>query len=109
MFRGRFVPPTSVRAAGAEYREAIDTAEGWLAERCGFCDPRTRAMRPDLYADYEKWCEESGHRYPLRAPALYDRFRARHDLEEITVRGIRGFRGIRLRGAGADVAEDDPF
>jgi len=94
--RGRFDAPDPVRAASREYREELDSVAGWLAESCDTRDPQAVTPRSVLYASYRRWCEATGHRYPLRAAAVYARLRLHPVLREHVREGVRGFRGVRL-------------
>lgn len=96
MDRGRFDPPQSVTDAGAEYREQLDTAAGFIAERC-VLHVNAWVQRPALYKAYRSWCEDSG-RFPTSAVHFYARLRQGFggQIEDRKRQGWPGFAGIGL-------------
>src|SRR5690606_7590842 len=58
-------PPETVKAATREYRQESDLVGQYLAERCEQ-DPRFACRASVIYADFKKWCEESGERVPTQ-------------------------------------------
>ena len=51
--------PEEVKAATAEYKAEMDVLAGFIGERC-VTRQGAWARFADLYAEYEKWCHESG-------------------------------------------------
>lgn len=51
--------PEEVKAATAEYKAEMDVLAGFIEERC-VTGPGAWAKFADLYAEYEKWAQESG-------------------------------------------------
>jgi len=51
--------PESIRQATADYREEMDTVEGFLRERCQH-DTTQKVFHKDLYEDYRFWAEDNG-------------------------------------------------
>jgi putative DNA primase/helicase len=96
MTRGRFELPGSVNAARGNYRERLDSVQGFAAEACVF-DATTFTSRKDLYAAYRTWAQGSG-RFPVSAATFYDRLRRdyKDQLRSSAHVGTRGFLGIRL-------------
>lgn len=97
MARGHFIEPDSVRKAGGEYRERLDTVQGFLAERCCF-DSEVWLPRADLYRAYRDWCTTNG-RLPLAAYTFTDHLRrylveSSIDVVERKRSGVRGWAGI---------------
>jgi putative DNA primase/helicase len=101
MRRKGFDPPAVVQKAGDDYREQIDSVAGWLADEGDRSDPRTITPRPELYLAYSQWCAVSGRRVPLVAGEFYAGLRQHGLLDGSKHGGVRGFRGLRLRGRGA--------
>ena len=96
MARGGFAEPQSVRSAGAQYRDRLDSARGFVMEMCLLrVDPRVN--RTVLYNAYRRWCQGSG-KFPISAETFYARIRSDHlgQIEEKTRRGSREFGGIGL-------------
>jgi putative DNA primase/helicase len=96
MRRGRFAEPDSVRGAGEQYRDRLDTVRGFVAEETvlrfdAWCP------RPALYKAYRRWCQDSG-KYPVSAENFNAHLRQNYptQLEERTRRGTRGWGGIGL-------------
>jgi putative DNA primase/helicase len=100
MERGRFEPPESVRVAGEDYREQLDTAIGFIAEGC-VLHPDAWVPRPALYKAYRQWCQDSG-RLPTSAVHFYARLRQHFadQIEDRIRRGSPGFAGIGLLAEG---------
>ncbi len=105
MDRGRFAPPQSVTDAGAEYREQLDTAAGFIAEGC-VLHVNAWVSRPALYKAYRSWCEDSG-RFPTSAVHFYARLRQRFEgqIEDRKRQGWPGFAGIGLLAEDRDNGE----
>jgi putative DNA primase/helicase len=59
MDRGRFDLPASVRAAGQEYRERVDTLVSFLEDAC-VTGPDAKVRRSRLYESYREWCARNG-------------------------------------------------
>lgn len=95
--RGRFQIPQAVRDAGRDYRQELDSVAGWLADRCDLRDPQAVTGRSVLFASYREWCQANGHRFPLRADAVYSRLRQHPDLTETAHDGVREFKGVTIR------------
>ncbi len=96
MKRGRFDEPESVRGAGEQYRDRLDTVRGFVAEMTvlrldAWCP------RPALYKAYRQWCQDSG-KYPVSAENFNAHLRQNYptQLEERVRRGTRGWGGIGL-------------
>lgn len=51
--------PEEVKAATAEYKAEMDVLAGFIEERC-VTGPGAWTRFADLYAEYERWCQESG-------------------------------------------------
>lgn len=102
MKRGRFDEPESVREAGEQYRDRLDTVRGFVAEMTvlrldAWCP------RPALYKAYRQWCQDSG-KYPVSAENFNAHLRQNYpaQLEERTRRGTRGWGGIGLLADDSD-------
>jgi P4 family phage/plasmid primase-like protien len=99
--RGRFDLPTSVEAARGDYRERLDSVQGFVSEACRL-DVTAWTVRKDLYTAYRIWAQDSG-RFPVSAATFYDYLRRGYP-ERVADRareGIRGFAGIRLAEVGS--------
>lgn len=96
MKRGHFAEPESVRGAGEQYRDRLDTVRGFVAEMTvlrldAWCP------RPALYKKYRQWCQDSG-KYPVSAENFNAHLRQNYptQLEERIRRGTRGWGGIEF-------------
>jgi len=99
-------PPQVVRDATDKYLAAEDALERWLEERCDL-DPQCTATSSDLYADWKRWCEETGE-----FSGSLKRF-----IQNLESRNLRlqrwqhpisrkpGFRGLFIRPIGHQPAE----
>ncbi len=87
--------PPEVREANADYREVMDPLPAFLE---GFCEvgPFHTVLARDLYEVYLRWCEESGEA-PLSQKGLANRLQDRGFRPTRGVRGVRAWRGLRLR------------
>lgn len=73
MERGRFEYPESIKQAGSQYRERLDTVQGFVAEECALVsDAWTR--RSDLYRFYRSWAKDGG-RHPVSVVTFNDHLR----------------------------------
>jgi putative DNA primase/helicase len=97
MARGRFDPPPSCLAAGARYRDSLDSARGFVAEMCVIV-PEAWVARPVLYRQYRRWCQDSG-RFPVAVDRFNDHLRKVYPMqvrEASRSRRGRGWEGIGL-------------
>lgn len=84
----------AVERSSAEYRNEMDRAAGFFADRCVF-ETYARVTMRELRDAYEEWCKENGVRHPLSASDLGERLRER-ECEPTKNHGVRGWRGVRL-------------
>lgn len=96
MTRGRFDLPGSIQAACVQYRERLDTVQGFVAEECAL-DPEAWTPRSNLYRAYRSWAE-SGGRLPVSAVTFNDHLRRGFpgQLAERKRHGIFGWLGVGL-------------
>ena len=98
MSRGRFLQPESVIAAKTAFIEASDAVRSWVGEYCtlGFdaWTPRT-----SLYRAYQMQTCTDGSKL-LSSREFYNRIEQISGIVAAKRDGVRGFRGIRLRGGG---------
>lgn len=59
--RGRFSIPSSVKSATDKYRNEMDVAGQFLLEEC-ILDPQAKTKSSYLYASYQAWCLNNGHK-----------------------------------------------
>ena len=87
--------PIGVREATAEYRELMDPIPGFLT---GFCELGSAftVLAKDLYAAYLRWAEQSGEP-PLSQKGLANRLQDQGLRPTRGTRGVRAWRGLRLR------------
>jgi putative DNA primase/helicase len=52
-------PPEIVKVATEEYKVEMDVIGRFIQDEC-YIDPKTFILFKDLYAKYERWCEETG-------------------------------------------------
>lgn len=86
--------PKAVKAATAEYRDAMDPLRDFLADRCLFVD---EVSNTDLRAAYEVWARENGVRHPIGGNAFAERLEARDCCRVRRHGGERWWTGLRLR------------
>ena len=106
MDRGGFAEPESVRSAGEQYRDRLDSARGFVAESCVLhVDAWT--PRSGLYKAYRHWCQDSG-KFPVSAENFNARLRADYpaQVEERGRNGIRGWSGVGLLAAGVKATDE---
>lgn len=101
MEKGRFSPPKSVREAGDQYRERLDSVQGFVAEEC-VVSPDIWTRRSELYREYRAWAQAGG-RLPVSAVTFNDHLRRgfSEQVAERTRHGIRGWLGVGLLERGA--------
>ncbi|PSK96684.1 P4 family phage/plasmid primase-like protein [Haloactinopolyspora alba] len=96
--RGDFEETESGSTAMAEFVRRVDQVRTWLHD-CTDLDPAHPWVgRTDLYEAYKRWAARDGHK-PVKASEFYDRLEAA-GAEPAKVRGVRGFRGIRITDQG---------
>ncbi|WFU37327.1 phage/plasmid primase, P4 family [Bradyrhizobium sp. CB82] len=89
-------PPAAVRAATEEYLSGEDAMATWLDERCErTADGRT--PREELFMSWSRWAD-TAREYIGTKKQFCDAMRAKEFEEYRTNEGVRGFRGVRLRG-----------
>lgn len=98
--------PDEVREATEDYRESMDPLGGFLAECCAL-EPGATATARELYTTYLKWAEANAEQ-----PITQRNFGARLVERGLTnlkgTRGVRLWRGVRLREGGATGAAPRP-
>lgn len=97
--------PPEVRDANADYREVMDPIPAFLAGHCE-TGPFFTVLARDLYEVYLRWAEESGEP-PLSQKGLANRLQDRGFRPTRGARGVRAWRGLRLRRA-RDVSAEAP-
>ncbi|HEX7038705.1 MAG TPA: phage/plasmid primase, P4 family, partial [Trueperaceae bacterium] len=95
--RGDFAVTDSAQAAREEFVRRVDQVRTWLAD-CTVPDPDAWTARTELYDAYRRWADRDGYR-AVRAGEFYDRLEAA-GLVATTIRGVRGFRGVRITDPG---------
>ena len=92
--------PEAVQRATQDYLSAEDLLERWVQERCAL-DPNLTMTTRDLYADWQKWCEEAGEH-----PGSMKRFVQRLESRNLKIERWHhptnrraGFRGIQVARA----------
>ncbi|MDP9472822.1 MAG: phage/plasmid primase, P4 family, partial [Chloroflexota bacterium] len=81
--------PSAVRQATAGYRADMDVLGAFLVDRCTIA-PQARVAAKTLYADYQRWCEETGEK-PLSQIAVG---------KQLAERGFTPARSGKGRGRG---------
>ena len=97
--------PAEVRAATASYRDEMDVFGGFLDERC-VADEGAHVTSKDLNAAYKAWCEANSER-PRSSKALARALRERGCASGRLAKGVRCWKGVRLRRENDPVAEGD--
>lgn len=91
-------PPDVVEARQA-WRDECDPLADFIAERCRL-EPDGWILSSELRSVYERWCTESGEKYPLGTRTFGNRLRALGCTDErrtIDSKTQRGWVGIRLQ------------
>lgn len=98
--RGGFASTKATDAALDRFRTDADTALGFIEETCEIVT-EGRIARPELYARYREWCEQTG-RMALAANRFNERIRSSlsPQVAEVVVNGTRYWTGIRLAAGG---------
>lgn len=91
--RAGLLPPATIRAATAEYREREDTLAEFIDERC-VSAPQVRVRAGELYAAYKEWAEKNGYA-AMSGRAFGDRLAKRYGKTR-TEMGVL-YSGIGLR------------
>ena len=92
--RGNFEVTASGEAAMAEFVRRVDQVRTWLHECAELHPDLPWVARTDLYERYKHWALRDNHK-PVKAAEFYDRLEAA-GVQEAKVRGVRGFKGIRV-------------
>lgn len=92
--------PAEVRAATATYKEEMDLFGGFLDDGCVAEDGAFVTAR-DLYAAYQAWAEANGEKARSQK-ALGVGLRERGFESSQGAKGVRRWRGLRLRREGED-------
>lgn len=103
MRRGAFDIPPSVARATERFKMEADPLRGFIEERVECKHPNTTSFisRTDVYNAYTTWAALNGF-HQMSAQRFYESFGAaivdvsEFPVKAITVRGIRGYRGISL-------------
>lgn len=90
--------PSTVRAATADYRRAMNPLQDFLTEACVLEAGAAMTAR-ELRVAYEGWARENGVRNPLSGRAFADRLKGQGCLPSRRHGGERWWTGVRLRGA----------
>lgn len=69
-------PPPAITNATKAYREDMDLFANWIDEECIVNPGAKGASRHQLYASYQRWCEDGGIR-PMTQPAFGRKLRDR--------------------------------
>lgn len=93
-------PPAAVMAATESYFEAEDAVGRWIEERCEV-SPSHWAGSTELFASWKAWADANGE-YAGSMKRFSETLSARGFAKENT-RKARGFRGIRLSDADAEL------
>jgi P4 family phage/plasmid primase-like protien len=102
MRRGQFLSPDSVTTAKADFILASDQVRAWIDEHCER-DPEAWEPRTPLYQRCHSdasWDKSK----PLNRQDFYNRMEQIGGISKATINGNRGFKGIRLKGAGLRAA-----
>ncbi len=89
-------PPAAVVAATDEYLSSEDTLSTWLEDRCELT-AEAWTSRTDLFWSWSSWANGAGEKAGTRHDFL-DALRGR--FAESGNNGVRGFRGVGVKGAG---------
>jgi len=96
--RGGFELPESALATKKEFERRVNQINAWLDE-CTEMDPGLPHInRTVLYTAYKAWAQRDGYK-ALKAPEFYDRLEQAGATTK-TIRGNRGFTGIRITDPG---------
>jgi len=98
--------PPEVRAANDDYREVMDPLPAFLEGHCEV-GPFHTVLARDLYEAWLRWAEDSGEP-PLSQKGLANRLQDRGFRPTRGARGVRAWRGLRLRrepGVPAEATE----
>lgn len=98
MARGRFLQPESVLAAKMAFIEASDAVRSWVGENC-ILDFDAWTPRTSLYSAYQARTRTDGSRL-LSSREFYNRIEQISGIVPAKRDGVRGFRGIKLKGEG---------
>ena len=98
--------PEEVKNATAEYRSDEDMLSGFIADRC-IVVKTAKETASDLYKAHKEWAEGAGER-PVSKITLGKRLAERGFEQDRGSRGVRGWRGIRLRNAADDACDTLP-
>ena len=98
--------PAEVREATEDYREAMDPLGGFLAEHCAV-EPGATATARELYAGYQRWAEANAEQ-PIAQRTFAARLSERGLQSARGARGVRLWRGIRVREPLATVERPEP-
>jgi len=95
--------PEEVRAATAAYQEEMDALGGFLDERC-VAEDGALATAKEIYAAYTTWCEANGDK-PRAQKTIGICLRDKGFAQAKGSRGVRCWRGLRLRREGEAVPD----
>jgi len=98
--------PTEVREATEDYRDAMDPLGGFLAEHC-VIEPTASATAKELYTAYLKWAEANAEQ-PVVQKTFGGRLSERGLQSAKGSRGVRMWKGLRLREATTTVSRPTP-
>lgn len=104
--RGNFELSESALAAHADFERRVDQVRTWLSDCADIHPEHPWVNRTELYQTYSGWALRDGHR-PVRAHEFYDRIEAA-GAEPAIVRGVRGFRRIKVTDRGGWYPQDNP-
>jgi putative DNA primase/helicase len=89
-------PPARVVKSGNELREEMDPIRPFIEAKCGFAEG-AELRQSEIYSAYQKWCKDSGIRYPVSSRSLGDHL-ANQRFESFKGNGnAKMWRGIELK------------
>jgi putative DNA primase/helicase len=97
MDRGNFEAPESAQEAMNDFKRKVDQVRTWIDECAELSDDAPHTSRTALYNKYKDWAKDNGMGQ-LKSSEFYDRL-TNAGVTPATVKGVRGYKGVRLAGA----------
>ena len=91
---GGLLPPESVLAAKADYREENDTVAAWMSEHCDLAQGQ-KTSSADLYASSLAWCKINNE--PITRQTNFGMELKKRNFESVKIGGKKHWLGIKFK------------
>ena len=91
---GGLLPPESVLAAKADYREENDTVAAWMSEHCDLAQSQ-KTSSADLYTSFVAWCKINNEL--ITSQSNFGMELKKRNFESVKIGGKKHWLGIKFK------------